>query len=121
MFLADGSFWQVGLVSEEGARMDNAEASNSAASPLPAQRKRGRSIPVPIPPLGCGYHFHKYKRKAASRDLNLGMGQRSDPDLEHRKGWADCPSPGIPGYLFWKVRESQATSRRAAPVLISAV
>ena len=50
MFLADGSFWQVGLVSEEGARMDNAEASNSAASPVPAQRRRGQRIPVPIQP-----------------------------------------------------------------------
>lgn len=34
MFLAKSSFWQVGLVSEEGAWMDNAEASNSAAPPF---------------------------------------------------------------------------------------
>lgn len=33
MFLAKGSFWQAGLVSEEGAWMDNAEASNLAAPP----------------------------------------------------------------------------------------
>lgn len=48
MFLAGGSFWQVGLVSEEGARMDNTGASNSAASCLPAQRRQGRRIPVSI-------------------------------------------------------------------------
>lgn len=90
MFLADGSFWQVGVVSEEGAQMDNAEAYNSAASPLPAQRRQGRRIPVPIQPrwaVGTIY-FHKYKRKAASMDLNLGMGQGNDPDsVQHLKGW----------------------------------
>lgn len=88
MFLADGSFWQVGVVSEKGARMDNAEASNLAASSLPAQRRRGTENSCPHPALPrCGYHFHKPKQKAASMDFNLGMGQESDPNLEqHLKG-----------------------------------
>lgn len=33
MFLADGNFWQVGLASEEGAWMDNAEASKIQLPP----------------------------------------------------------------------------------------
>lgn len=50
MFLVDGSLWQVGLASEEGARMDDAEASDLSAFPLPAQRRRERRLPVPIQP-----------------------------------------------------------------------
>lgn len=62
MFLAKGSFWQVGLVSEEGAWMDNAEASNSAAPLSSCTEETGMENSCPHPaPLGCGYHFHKNK------------------------------------------------------------
>lgn len=50
MFLANGTFWQVGLMSEEGLWMHNAEIPGSAASSLPTQRRWGWRTPVPIQP-----------------------------------------------------------------------
>lgn len=80
MFLADGSFWQVGLVSEEGARMDNAGASNSAASSLPAQRRRGRRIPVPIQHSGAvGTISANTNERQPARILSWGWGRGAIP------------------------------------------
>lgn len=57
MFLVDGSLWQVGLASEEGAGTDDAEASDLSASPLPTQRRWERRLPVPIHPAGLWVPF----------------------------------------------------------------
>lgn len=50
MFLANGTLWQVGLLSGEAVWMHNAEVPDPAPSPLPVQRRWGQRIPVPIQP-----------------------------------------------------------------------
>lgn len=72
MFLANGTFWQVGLMSEEGAQMHNAEVPDSAASSLPTQRRWGRRIPVPIQPclaLGTTSINNNNKKKSSQHGV----------------------------------------------------
>lgn len=58
MFLANGTFWRVGLMSEEGVWIHSAEVPDSAAFSRTEEVGTENSCPHPALP-GCGYHFHK--------------------------------------------------------------
>lgn len=116
MFLADGAFWQVGLMSEEGAWMPS--VPDSAASSLPAQRRWGQRIPVPVQPcLAVGtIPINNNKKKAASVDFDVRLGQGSNLNLEqHLRGWGRLSITWYPWMAFlertWKLsRSCRATS-----------
>ena len=76
MFLADGSFWQAGLMSEEGART----SSNSAASSPSAEKGRGRRIPVTIQPRRAAGTFSiNTNERQPARILTWGWGRGAIP------------------------------------------
>lgn len=112
MLLANVIFWQVGLMSEKGVWMHNAEVPDSAASSLPTQRRWERRIPVPIQPcLAVGtISINNNKKRAASVDFDVRLGQGNDLNLEHLKGWGRLSMAWYPWMAFlertWKPSRS---------------